>query len=166
MTFPDAQNLLRETRRLSAFASVFLGLQLFGNLYEEIVSNVRMLVAPHPSDQVSALSAGSPMYYYLPWAPLGVVLAVALAFRLSKNAPAWVNHRMHWALGFLLLAVLVKVYLVSTINPHFRDASVAPGLLHALAIKWAVLNGLAIVAVAAALWMILAWRGQLIDSAS
>jgi hypothetical protein len=155
--------LLRHTRRTTVFAAAFLSLQLFGNLYEEVVTNPRMIVMPHPGEGV--LAVGSPLYYYLPWAPLGVILTVVLAFRLA-SAPPWVRRRMRWAVACLAVAVATKAYLITWINPRFRNPVEAPQLLRSLAIEWELLNGIAIVAVAAALWMILAWRAKLLDLAT
>jgi len=40
--------LLRTTRRLTVLAVVFLGIQLYGNLYEEIVTNAAVIADPPP----------------------------------------------------------------------------------------------------------------------
>src|SRR5690348_196443 len=93
-TGDDPVALLRSTRTLSTAAAVCLAVQLFGNLYEEVVGNVATLADPRPGALVGALAPGSPVYYYLPWAPVGVVLAAVLAVRLRRlGAPAWVVRR-------------------------------------------------------------------------
>jgi F0F1-type ATP synthase membrane subunit c/vacuolar-type H+-ATPase subunit K len=162
----DAAALLRATRALSTSAAVCLAVQLFGNLYEEVVGNVATLADPRPGALVGALAPGSPVYFYLPWAPLGVVLAAVLAVRLRRlDAPAWVVRRMHVALGALAVAVAAKVVLVTTINPRFRDPGATVELLRRSAVTWAFGNGIAIVAVAVALVLLLSWRAAVLDPA-
>lgn len=165
MPLAETLLLLRRTRRLTIFATLFLGLQLSGNLYEEIVTNPSQIVSPRPGALVSAIGLGSPLYFYLPWVPMGIVLAVWLAFRLSE-APGWVGLRMRWAMASLAVATIVKAYLISSVNPRFRDPSEAAEVLRSLAIQWEFLNGLAIVAVALALWLMLTWRAKLLDEAA
>jgi F0F1-type ATP synthase membrane subunit c/vacuolar-type H+-ATPase subunit K len=160
----DAAALLRATRTLSTGAAVCLAVQLFGNLYEEVVGNVATLADPRVGALVGPLAPGSPVYYYLPWAPLGVVLAAVLAVRLRRlGAPAWVVRRMRVAVGALAVAVAAKVVLVTTINPRFRDPGVTVEFLRRSAVTWAVGNGIAIVAVAVALVLLLSWRAVVLD---
>jgi hypothetical protein len=109
-----ATTLLRATRPLSATAAVFLAVQLFGNLYEQIVSNPATIADPQVGGLVGELAAGSPLYYYLPWAPLGVVLTVVLAVRLGRlAAPDWVVRRVRGAVAALAVAVVAKVALIA-----------------------------------------------------
>ena len=162
----DVAALLRATRALSTGAAVCLAVQLFGNLYEEVVGNVATLADPRPGALVGALAPGSPVYYYLPWAPLGVVLTAVLTVRLRHlGAPAWVVRRMHVALGALAVAVAAKAVLVTTINPRFRDPGAAVELLRRSAVTWAFGNGIAIVTVAVALVLLLSWRAAVLDPA-
>jgi len=162
----DPAALLRATRTLSTSAAACLALQLFGNLYEEVVGNVATLADPRPGALVGALAPGSPVYYYLPWAPLGVVLTAVLTVRVRRlGAPAWIVRRMHAALGALAVALAAKVVLVTTINPRFRDPDATVELLRRSAVTWAVGNGIAIVGVAVALVLILSWRAGVLDPA-
>ena len=102
---------------------------------------------------------GSPVYYHLPWAPLGVVLVVVLAVRLRRlAAPGWVVRRVNGALAALAVAVAAKVVLITTVNPRFRDPDAAVELVRRSAVVWAVGNGVAVLAVAAALVLLLSWR--------
>lgn len=156
--------LLRSTRTLTLAAALCLAVQLFGNLYEELVSNVAVLARPQPGEAVGALDAGSPMYYYLPWAPLGVVLVAVLAHRLAtRGAPSWVVRRLRLALAALAVAVAAKAVLISSVNPRFRDPAEDAATLRELATLWAGINGLAIVAVAVALTLLLSWRARVAD---
>ncbi|MFI7221281.1 hypothetical protein [Micromonospora maritima] len=161
---PTGVALLRSTRALTLTAALCLAVQLFGNLYEELVSNVAVLARPQPGGAVGALDPGSPMYYYLPWAPLGVILVAVLAHRLaSRGAPAWVVRRLRLALAALAVAVAAKAILVSSVNPRFRDPAENAGTLRELATLWAGINGVAIVAVAVALTLLLSWRARVAD---
>lgn len=45
------------------------------------------------------LSPGSLLFFYLPWAPLGVALVILLAVRLRRTAPIWVARRAFAACG-------------------------------------------------------------------
>ena len=55
MQLPGIVHLLRSTRRLTALVVLLLSLQLFGNLYEELVSNARALA--HPGGQPAVESS-------------------------------------------------------------------------------------------------------------
>ena len=161
-----ATALLRATRPVSALAAGFLALQLFGNLYEQLVSNAATIADPRPGALVGELAPGSPLYYYLPWAPLGVVLVAVLAVRLPRlGAPGWVVRRTRAALGALAVAVAAKVALITSVNPRFRDPGAGAGELRGWAVTWAFGNGLAIVAVAVALALLLGWRARVLDAA-
>ena len=163
----DALTLLRATRRLCAVAATFLAVQLFGNLYEEIVSNTAGIAHPRVGALVGELAPGSPLYYYLPWAPLGVVLVAVLAVRLPRlGAPAWVTRRVRGALAALAVGVVAKIVLITQVNPRFRDPAGDVETLRAWAVTWALGNGVAIVAVAAALALLLTWRARLLDGAA
>ncbi|MCX2947319.1 hypothetical protein [Lentzea sp. NEAU-D7] len=70
--------------RLSRLVIPLLCMWLFGNLYEQVVWNPQLLADPRPGSLVGVFAAGSPIYYYLPWAPLAVVLAVVT--RVPKPA--------------------------------------------------------------------------------
>ncbi len=156
--------LLRDTRTLTTTAAVFLSVQLFGNLYEEIVTNVANMARPQVGGLTSELGPGSPLYYYLPWAPLGVVLVAVLAVRLQRlGAPTWVVRRVWGALAALAVAVVAKVVLITTINPRFRDPSATVEFVRGSAVTWAFGNGIAVVAVAVALVLLLSWRARLLD---
>jgi hypothetical protein len=162
-----AAALLRATRPVSTTAAAFLALQLFGNIYEEVVSNPANIADPRVGGLVGELAPGSPLYYYLPWAPLGVVLAGILAVRLSRlGAPVWVRHRVRWAGAALGVAVVAKVVLISSVNPRFRDPGSTVEAVRSWAAVWAFGNGVAILAVAAALTLLLSWRARLLDAAA
>ena len=165
--FDRAAGLLRDTRLLSTISALFLAVQLFGNLYEEVVTNAANIADPQAGGIGGELSAGSPLYYYLPWAPLGVVLVAILAVRLHRlAAPSWIVRRLRGALGALAVAVAAKVFLITTINPRFRDPSMATESVRESAITWAFVNGVAILAVATALALLLSWRGRVLDIAT
>lgn len=123
---------------------------LFGNLYEQIVWNPQLLADPRPGSLVGTFAVGSPIYYYLPWGPLGVVLAVA------TRAP-------RPALACLAVSVALKVLLITQVNPVFRDPSVSRDVVHDNAVLWAFGNGVVIIAVAAAILTIQRQRGRLAE---
>jgi len=154
--------LLRETRWITIAAVVLLSFQLYGNLYEEIVSNVGAIAHPVPGQLVGPLEPGSPLYFYLPWVPIGLVLAFVLTWRL-RHAPRWITRRLRAACWALLLAVAVKVYLIGWVNPTARDATASAATTRDSAILWAVPNGVAILAVATALVLLVSWRTKAVD---
>ena len=162
-----AATLLRDTRLLSTAAASFLAVQLFGNLYEEVVTNAANIADPRVAGLGGELSPGSPLYYYLPWAPLGVVLVAILTVRLGRlAAPSWIVRRLAGALAALAVAVVSKVLLITRINPLFRDPTIAVESLREAAITWAFVNGVAILAVTTALALLLSWRGRVLDIAA
>ena len=159
-----AATLLQTTRPLSTTAAAFLAVQLFGNLSEEIVGNTATIADPQVGALVGALAPGSPLYYYLPWAPLGVALTAILAVRLSRlDAPTWVLRRVRGALAALVIAIAAKIVLITTINPRFRDPNSTVQAIRGWAITWAFGNGIAILAVAAALALLLLWRARILN---
>ena len=124
----DALTLLRATRVSCVLAATFLAVQLFGNLYEEIVSNTAGIAHPRVGALVGELAPGSPLYYYLPWAPLGVVLVAVLAVRLPRlGAPAWVTRRVRGALAALALLLTWRARLLDAAAAHRpeREAGLA-----------------------------------------
>jgi len=154
--------LLRRTRWITISAVVLLSFQLYGNLYEEIVSNLRAIAHPVPGQLVGPLEPGSPLYFYLPWVPIGLVLAFVLTWRL-RHAPRWITRRLRAACWALLLAVAVKVYLIGWVNPTARDATASAATTRDSAILWAVPNGVAILAVATAVILLVSWRMKAVD---
>ena len=164
MTTTDPLQLLARTRRLTVAVTVLLAIQLFGNLYEELVTNVHTYANPRPG-AVGALAPGSPLFYYLPWVPLGLLLAVVLVIRLHRMAPAQVARRGRQALLCLGIGVGAKAILISSINPQFRREDISPSQIQSLSVTWGVINGIAIIAVAAAIGLLLTWRPRLLASA-
>jgi hypothetical protein len=131
---------------------------LFGNLYEELVWNLQLIADPRPGTVVGAFAVGSPVYYYLPWTPLSIVLAVVLRVRFGDIAPFQVRRAWNGVIGSLAVAMITKVALIAAVNPIFRDPTVSSGVVHDRAVLWAFGNGIAIVAVAAAVLLLTAWR--------
>lgn len=114
---------------------------LFGNLYEQVVWNPQLLADPRPGSLVGVFAAGSPVFYYLPWAPIAVVLAVV------TRAP-------RPALGLLAVSVAAKILLITKVNPVFRDPAVPREEVHSHAVLWAFGNGIVVITVAAAILLI------------
>ncbi|MFI6094549.1 hypothetical protein ACIA8G_03295 [Lentzea sp. NPDC051213] len=131
-----------------------LSMWLFGNLYEQIVWNPQLLADPRPGTLVGTFAAGSPVYYYLPWAPLGVALAVVTRVRLPRTAPGRVLRAWNVALGCLAVALAMKILLITQVNPLFRDPAASREQVHDHAVLWAFGNGITVVTVAAALLLI------------
>ncbi|KJK33496.1 hypothetical protein UK23_45820 [Lentzea aerocolonigenes] len=118
-----------------------LSMWFFGNLYEQVVWNPQLLADPRPGSLVGVFAAGSPVYYYLPWGPLAVVLAVV------SGAP-------RWALSCLALSVAAKILLITQVNPVFRDPAASRDTVHHHAVVWAFGNAVVLVAVAAAILLV------------
>lgn len=165
MDLSDALRLLSRTRRLTIAVVVLLSIQLFGNLYEQVVTNVQTYASPEVA-AVGELEAGSPLFFYLPWVPLGLAAAVLLAVRLHRLAPADVARRARWSLGWLAVAVVSKAFLISQVNPQLRRDDLALGTVRDLAVVWGIANGIAVVAVALALVGLTAWRPRLLTAAT
>ncbi|WP_112225763.1 hypothetical protein [Lentzea atacamensis] len=130
---------------LSRLVVPLLSMWFFGNLYEQVVWNPQLLADPRPGSLVGVFAAGSPIYYYLPWGPLGVVLAVV------TRAP-------RPALGCLAVSVALKVLLITQVNPVFRDPAVSREVVHGHAVLWAFGNGVVVIAVGAAILLVLRAR--------
>ena len=118
-----------------------LSMWFFGNLYEQVVWNPQLLADPRPGSLVGVFAAGSPVYYYLPWGPLAVVLAIVTRVSLP-------------ALGFLAVSVAMKILLITQVNPVFRDPLATRDDVHHHAVLWAFGNGVVVIAVAAAILLI------------
>lgn len=92
------------------------------------------------------------------------MLVVVLAVRLRGGAPGWIARRVWASAAALLVAVAAKAYLISSVNPLFRDPAADVGALRGYAVGWAVGNGVAIIAVAAVLVLLLGWRRTVVDA--
>jgi len=149
--------LLARTRPWSVTATALLGLWLSGNLYEEVVWIPRLIADPRPGTLVNALALGSPVYFYLPWAPISLALVVALRVRFGGE-DAGARRAWNRTTAALAVALAVKVALITGVNPVFRDPAATTDLVHDRAVLWAFGNGAAIVAVALALTHLTAWR--------
>ncbi len=164
MTLSAAIALLRRTRRLTIAVVVLLSMQLFGNLYEELVTNVHTYADPQPGS-VGALEPGSPLFFYLPWVPIGLVLAVVLVVQLHRQPLRYAARRGRWALASLAAAFAAKQYLIIEVNPQFRRDDVTTDHIRSLAIQWGIINGVAVITVALALVLLTSWRARLLDGA-
>jgi hypothetical protein len=151
-------SLLRRTRVLSVCLTALLCMWFFGNLYEALVWNPQLITDPRPGSLVGEFAVGSPVYYYLPWTPVSVVLAVVLRIRFGGSVSSRVRRSWSAALGCLVLAVVLKIGLITQVNPTFRDATVSAELVRERAVWWAFGNGLVVVAVAVAIVLLTAWR--------
>lgn len=164
MTLPDVVTLLHRSRRLTVMVVLLLSVQLFGNLYEQLVTNVQTYVDPRPGS-VGELDPGSPLFFYLPWVPLGLVLAVVLVIQLHRLAPLHIARRGRWALSFLGVAILAKAALITQVNPQFRRDDISLEHIQSLALVWGVGNGVAVLAVAVAIVLLTSWRAGLLNAA-
>ena len=158
--------LLRSTRRLTVAVVLLLSLQLFGNLYEELVSNVRVIADPGGQTAVGEVDPGSPLFFYLPWVPIGLALAILLTVRLHRLAPGAIARSARWAMASLAVAVIAKAVLIAQVNPRLRRTDLPTDQLRETAVLWAFGNGLAIITVAVALVLLVAWRPRLLDAAA
>lgn len=123
---------------------------LFGNIYEAIVDAPNLTVAPAAARQcwLDYHRLTNPIYYHIPNTPIGF-LAVLLAWWRGRTAlPKQARQWLKWAVISSLIAVLMTVYVVTTINlklyfggPNSNNAEVL-----AMANRWMILNGLRIVA--------------------
>jgi hypothetical protein len=157
---------LHRTRVLSVCATALASMWLFGNLYEAVVWNPQLIADPRPGSLVGEFAVGSPVYYYLPWTPVSVILAVILRLRFGAIAPPHVRRAWNGAIGCLIFAVLTKVFLITRVNPTFRDPTVSSQVVHDQAVVWAFGNGIAVVAVAAAVVLLTVWRRPGVDPES
>lgn len=132
-----------------------LCMSLFGNLYEQIVTNPQLLADPRPGTVVGVFAAGSPVYYYLPWVPLGLVLAVVVRVRMPDTTPQRAKRAWNAALGCLAVGVAVKILLITLVNPVFRDPAATRDHVHDTAVLWAFGNGIAVLTFAAAILLII-----------
>lgn len=71
-------------------------------------------------------------------------------------------------MAWLAVAVIAKAGLISQVNPQsqLRRTDLPGGELRELAVVWAFGNGLAVVAVASARVLLVAWRPRLLDAAA
>lgn len=156
----DPSDLLHRTWLLTAVTSLAIAHWLFGNLYEQLVSAPTGLVDPAPGALVGPLDLGSPVYYYGPSIPVTLALVWVLAERVRRLAPAArvaVRATRAAALAVGAAAVL-KVLLITSVNPGFRDAASTPDDIRAATVLWLVGNGSVVLLLAVALVGVLAWR--------
>lgn len=140
---------------LHRLVTALLCMSLFGNLYEQIVWNPQLLADPRPGSLVGMFAVGSPVYYYLPWVPIGLVLAVVARVRMPHTTPRRVLRAWNTALGCLGVGVVVKIGLITVVNPVFRDPAATRDHVHDTAVLWAFGNGIAVLSFAAAVLLII-----------
>ena len=152
--------LLDETRTITFAAAFLLSLQFYGNLYEENIA-IKNVTDPVPGELVPALAPGSPLYFYMPWVLVGLVLTIVLLVRLRKHDFPSVRRNVWVTLACLGVVIIAKVFLVTQINDTFRDASISREQFVAAGWIWLAVNGIAVLAGGAALWFLLRWRSKM-----
>lgn len=155
---PLTLEFLARTRPLSVTATALLGLQVAGNLYEEIVTNPQAVAHPRPGALPGELETGSPVFFYMPWVAIGAGAAVLLRARHGAAAPRHVRRAWNAALVCLGVVATTKTALITRVNPLFRDPDQNPEHLRHQAQIWGVANAMAIAAGAAALALLTAVR--------
>lgn len=156
----DPLRLLESTRRVNLAAAGLLSLQFYGNLYEQNAA-IRNVVDPVPGQSMPALAAGSPLYFYMPWVIVGVVLAVVLLVQMRHHDFPAVRRDIWIALGSLAITVTAKVFLVTQVNDRFRDPTISPEQVVSAGWVWLLGNGVAVLASGASLWFLLRWRSRM-----
>ncbi|MGH8881224.1 MAG: hypothetical protein ACRD0P_28390 [Stackebrandtia sp.] len=156
---------LRRTRRLSVAAVILISMWMFGNLYEAVVTNAALLADPRPGSFPDEFAAGSPFYYYVPWGPLGVAAMLAVRVRFGGEVSVTVRRYWNFSLAALGIALAVKIALIVGVNPALRDPGRSAAAVGDYAVLWALGNGLAVLASAAALALFAVCRRPVAESA-
>lgn len=155
-----SQSLLHRTWLLTGFTALALTHWLFGNLYEQLVTAPAGLAAARPGALVGPLDLGSPVFYYGPSIPVTLTLVWILAERVRRSVPrdrVAVRATRAAALATTAAAAL-KVLLITSVNPGFRDASATPADVRADTVLWLAGNGCVVLLLATALLGVVAWR--------
>ncbi len=141
----------------------------FGNLYEEVLTPNSIVAS---AAQINAynrfFSVTEPYYYYIPLTQIGFLLTLYLAF-VYKDLSLPFKKRVQRAAAASGLATGLTVYIVTQYNMRmfFGDVDRLGDRLHRLYFEWAVLNGLRLLFVGAALtFLCLAYRGLLLEASS
>ena len=153
-------DLLTKTRALTFAAAFLLSLQFYGNLYEQNTA-IRNVVDPVPGDSVPALSAGSPLFFYMPWVLVGIVLLAILIIRVRGTDLAHVRRDLWIAVGCIAIAAAAKTVLVTQVNDQFRDPTATTQQLISAGWVWLAGNGITVIASGATLWFLLRWRSRI-----
>lgn len=154
---------VRGTRALTAVAVFFLAQSAFGNLYEENGA-LRSLVDPVPGAVIGELALGSPLYYYMPWALIGLIAAVALVLRMKRLGLERPFRDGIAALGCLAVGAAAKASLITMVNPSFRDPTVAAERVRDLTVIWLIGNGVTVLLTASAIVLLIRWRARAVDA--
>jgi len=153
--------MVSATKALTLLALLGMLQWLFGNLYEEVVIAPNWVVdTPLQLARLHGLfTRTSPTTYFVPISFIAPVLGW-IAHALHRDGVA--IRELRRASAAALLASALNAYIVGTIVlTVFGDdyASVPPDRLHALCVRWNVLNGARMVLVAgAAYWLFAAFR--------
>jgi hypothetical protein len=115
----------------------------FGNLYEAIVITPNLLqdTVQKLRDWQDFFHLTNPAFFYVPVAPVAVIVLVVLYFKLTSHEAAF-KPLLKRAVVFILLALGLGIYIISQINfkLFFGDPEKLEPDVYKLAVLWNVLN--------------------------
>lgn len=145
----------KPTKNLLQFALFGIALWFFGNLYEGVVIAPNMLKdsAQKMKDWQDFFTITNPVFFYIPIAPIAVVLIVILHFRTSKDEPVLKKH-LKRATIFGLSAFGLGIFIITQINfkLFFGEIEKYAADAYRLSVLWNTLNAVRVVLVAITLF--------------
>jgi hypothetical protein len=133
----------KPSNKLLLFSLFGIALWFFGNLYEAVVIAPNMLKdsARKVQDWQAFFSATNPVFFYIPIAPMAVVVMIVLYFKTSKVQSILKRH-LRLATLFGVPAFALGVLMITQINLKlfFGEAGKYAAEAHRLAVLWNMLN--------------------------
>ena len=138
------------------FFSLLFHLQwLFGNLYEEILTPNSITATVEQLNAYNDFpSITEPYYYYIPLTQIGTLIVFYLAF--FSDLPSKLRKPLRFSAAASGLATALTVFIVTEYNMKmfFGDVTRFGEHVHQLYLEWAILNGLRIILIGAAIFFL------------
>jgi hypothetical protein len=128
---------------LLLFSLFGITMWFFGNLYEGIVMTPNLLTDPIRKihDWQEFFTATNPVFFYIPVAPIAIIITFYLFFKTRKEDPILKKHVTYGTI-FVILALALGIFIITRINLKlfFWDIEKFSAGIYKLAVLWNILN--------------------------
>jgi hypothetical protein len=137
----------KPSNKLLLFSLFGIALWFFGNLYEAVVIAPNMLKdsARKVQDWQDFFAVTNPVFFYIPIAPIAVVIMIVLFLKTGSEQPILKGH-LKLATLFGVPAFALGMYMITQINLKlfFGEADKYAAEAHKLSVLWNILNAVRI----------------------
>ena len=133
----------KRSNNLLLFSLFGIALWFFGNLYEAVVIAPNLLKDSirKTQDWQDFFTVTNPVFFYIPVAPIAILIIVFLYFKTAADRSALKKHLKHATIAGLL-ALILGVFIIVRINIplFFGDIERYAGDVYAMSVLWNILN--------------------------